>query len=615
MDYKSVILGNAAETSDQEDEHPLRRVIDSTLVDFLGNDLVFCLLEPLEIYKLDDAKYRVHVRSRLGEEESKSIGADFVAMIHKLFDDETVSISQSEYLYFGSSAESGEKHKIFEAEDEVQFSCPSAPLTDWLEAKTDPLRWSYAALDPAGPAEIQGKFERYRRAQVSDLLEKYFPATAHVEQGFLYNLLVPAAFQGKKEHSRSKRALGAVFLVVLSKRSIPDEVRERLFMRLSLCMYYFHSAEAIDKLIVESGMDRYRSILGMLESPLIQLTSALSEVERDAQELRAILFEPSRGLMAARHRLAEYFKEGLWIQTPDGGSFSVRHQPSDIRSLRDAQWTLAFLLSAIRGEKPKILSSKEALAFELVFFREGSKNPESPYHGLSNAVARFFPGGLEKWCSEGWAKVDDLSAITSVLSSFKENLFSVLKPDFDSSLTVSHVYMLLGIGKEPTARQGASCVVPKLSEPFSSFAHLVEFLGMLIEQHAGSRDHSGLDFVVEIEGCSCNGGKAKAKCKPQATISSELGSWIVVGESSRFKTYDELAGCLRLLISEKKARGSRDITQMGNFIGCFAYLFERCSEVEAVLTESDLLAIRWQRFEILFKDRKLMLRANEPDNL
>ncbi len=606
MNYWSIIFGEGSSTrSGVQNEAPLYYIIDSTLKEYFENDLVLCILEPLEIHKLNDAQYRVFVRARLSTEQAQKIGSRFVDMIHELFT-EDVSISQSKYLYFGD--ETGE-HEIFDAEDRPTIFPPSADLSDWVEAHTAPLRWHYTTLDASPKGAIDGKFQRYRDAQ-TNLIAEFFPDSGGGKtEGYLYNLLVPAAFQGADTHSRSKRALGAIFLVVLTKRPIPPALRELLFLRLSLFMYYYHSAEAIDKLIVESGLDRYQRILNMLEMPLTNLTTALSEVERDAQELRAILFEPSRGLLAARHRISDLFKEGEWIQTPDGGSIRVEHQPDQIPDSRHAQWTLAYLLASIRGDKPKIKSAKEALAYELVFFRDARRANESPYQGLAKSLNRFLPGEFDEWCGNGWQKIEDIESLKEVLGTFKQHLFHILKPDYGKGLTLNNIHTLLGIGLRPSSpKAGSVCVVPRLNEPFSSFAHLLEFLGMLVEQHPDFRQHGGEAFEVSVAGCSCLNNSKKSNCFPIVTIAAPSSNWIDAGgKTSAYKDYQAVADDFNRMIDDKSALQSRELRQLGNFRGSFAYLFNRTDPKPKLSTNNECLICGWERFQIRFQGKDLIL--------
>jgi len=611
MNYRSIIFGDESAARASASEAPrLYEVVDSTLKDYL-DDLALCILEPLEIHKLNDGQYRVFVRSRLTEDKSKVIGVKFVELIQTLFTQEEASISRSKYLYFGN--ETTGEHGIFDAEDQLSFKPSSSPLSNWVEARTEPLRWNYATLDATPKAGIDEKFLRYRRSQAGLTDEFFSESQSNAVDGYLYNLLIPAAFQGAMKHSRSKRALGAIFLVLLIKRKIPQAVRELLFLRLSLFMYYYHSAEAIDKLIVESGMDRYQRILGMLEKPLSNLTTALTEVERDAQELRAVLFEPSRGLLAARHRIAVFFKEGEMLQTPNGGWVPIAHQPEQIRDPQHAQWTLAYLLASIRGDKPKIPSPQEALIFELVFFRNALQSNENPYQGLAQSLDRLLTDGLNGWCLDIQARTMNLDLLKNELASFKENLFQILKPDYQHSLTRNHIYTLLGIGQAPSsARDGAACVMPGLCDPFSSFAHLLEFLGMLAEQHPEFKSADGrAKFGVTIAGCTCNNQDSQSgrlNCSPIATISAPSIPWIDPGDQNPFyKDYSAVGADFTRMIADTSLQQSRELGQLGNFRGSFAYLFNRTNPKPDVCATVDALSCKWARFQIQFCGKNLIL--------
>lgn len=604
MDYWSLLGGERAKSAPPS----ITDVIDSVLSPY-WNQIDLCVVEPLEIYKLDRGQYHVLVKGNLADDQCDSAGKSFINMVHELFTGTNASISRSRLLYFGESH--NEAHQIFSSCDPFNYPYPKLNANPrWVTAQTEPLRWSYADLLDSELSAVEEKFSLYRKAQIERWLPGVWGIDENGSNGFLYNLLIPAAFQGDLKHERARRALGAVFIVIVSRNKIDQQVVESLFLRVSLFMYYYHSAEAIDSLIIQTGMDRYQKMLLMLQAPLNNLTSSLQEMERDAQELRAVLYEPVRGLLAARRRIAEYFRGGEWLSTP-GGGFVIAHKPADIADLAQAQWTLAHLLAGVRGDRPRLVSAKESLAYEVAFFSAALEDEKHQFHEFSHAVNRLGDCGINRMVRNGMAALDNLAELVGFISAFKLNLFTILKPDYSWPLTTGHLHSLIS-APLPTGRDAdnarTTCIVSLHNTPFVSYAHFIEFLGLMFSQHSDCKARGMSSFEVDCIGCEgccsrSHGGVISTTFKAHAS------PWIVP---------DELSNVVDLLQQMNRAKaqttpflsGDFSDRQYGDFVSCFSYLFRRSiTPAESINGIEGGVRISWKMFELEFNETRFTISS------
>lgn len=72
--------------------------------------------------------------------------------------------------------------------------------------------------------------------------------------------------------------------------------------------------------------EKYRQMLELLATPLGNLSNALGEMQRDTQELRAVLYDPSKALFHSAPLLADLFEEDKLINVSQHLRVMVSHQ-------------------------------------------------------------------------------------------------------------------------------------------------------------------------------------------------------------------------------------------------------------------------------------------------
>ncbi len=135
-----------------------------------------------------------------------------------------------------------------------------------------------------------------------------------------------------------------------------DESIRRLLEQVSEVMYLKARQKAHGKLkdalrSTVAKLDKYHKMLALLMNPLENLTQALEEMQADAQNLRAVLYEPSNAIFAAAPRVTKYFTEGATVG--EGGLTwkSLHNYVSTAKGIMPvAKQTLAALILEIFGK-------------------------------------------------------------------------------------------------------------------------------------------------------------------------------------------------------------------------------------------------------------------------
>ncbi len=112
---------------------------------------------------------------------------------------------------------------------------------------------------------------------------------------------------------------------------------------------YIHNVAKVEEL------QKFKQMLELLQKPLKSISGALSTMQSESQELRAILFEPEEALFASHAAITPFFKEGatLPLDGPWAIGFRIKHLPSQYTE-DDARLVLSCLLCAVFGELDKI---------------------------------------------------------------------------------------------------------------------------------------------------------------------------------------------------------------------------------------------------------------------
>ena len=96
-------------------------------------------------------------------------------------------------------------------------------------------------------------------------------------------------------------------------------------------------------------MKKHGEMLNLLTKPLESLTDALNRTQEDTQRLRAILYNPTKGLFAAAPLVMDYFTEGHPLRL-DPFFWEVSHEPDVYKNPFAACSVLAAVVCAIFGK-------------------------------------------------------------------------------------------------------------------------------------------------------------------------------------------------------------------------------------------------------------------------
>lgn len=77
------------------------------------------------------------------------------------------------------------------------------------------------------------------------------------------------------------------------------------------------------------ALEKHKQMLELLSDPLHRLSESLESMQNDAQELRAILYDPPQTLFKTHQLIAPLFDEGREIDVTDSIKVRAAHKPSD----------------------------------------------------------------------------------------------------------------------------------------------------------------------------------------------------------------------------------------------------------------------------------------------
>ena len=109
------------------------------------------------------------------------------------------------------------------------------------------------------------------------------------------------------------------------KKDKEDYQRNNLFPRLQRTL---RQLSAIHLNSQTESLRKYKQMMELLSSPLRNLTEALATMQRDTQQLRAILYEPSKTIFESYQRISVLFEEGNTVYISDSIQIVITHNPS-----------------------------------------------------------------------------------------------------------------------------------------------------------------------------------------------------------------------------------------------------------------------------------------------
>ena len=168
--------------------------------------------------------------------------------------------------------------------------------------------------------------------------------------------------------------------------------------------------------------------LDLLQKPLRAISSALSTMQSESQELRAILYEPEEALFASHAAISPFFKDGapLPLGSPWAKTIQIRHTPNQYK-LEDATLVLSCLVCAIFGEIETIrLLPHRDLLTDGVAEIIGKKRVSQATSNLSKVLAWLLTGDENAHLEEFIKRADKDKVVNAILN-IKHSLFAPYK--------------------------------------------------------------------------------------------------------------------------------------------------------------------------------------------
>jgi len=140
-----------------------------------------------------------------------------------------------------------------------------------------------------------------------------------------------------------------VFFIIKTKIGI--DIKESIYpiighIKNSLTQYLANGVYELVKRNTEE-MKRHSEVLHLLMRPLKDMSSAISAMQRDAQELKFLLYDPSEALFECRHLISDCFEQGKSLQISDYKNIEIEHSPGNYND--NAKVVLAYIICRLFG--------------------------------------------------------------------------------------------------------------------------------------------------------------------------------------------------------------------------------------------------------------------------
>jgi len=193
---------------------------------------------------------------------------------------------------------------------------------------------------------------------------------------------------------------------------------------------------------------KHEEMLNLLTKPLESLTDALNRTQEDTQRLRAILYNPTKGLFAAAPLVRDYFTQGHDLRL-GSVKWKVDHQPGDYENPFAACAVLAAVVCTVFGKSETFnlardgnalwcrtleLLNQSDPAFEqltktikLLLWHHETSNGEEKKKNLVEYMQKVLVDKIEDQPDEGTKDYSSFGFIKESLERFKEVIFTPFK--------------------------------------------------------------------------------------------------------------------------------------------------------------------------------------------
>lgn len=183
------------------------------------------------------------------------------------------------------------------------------------------------------------------------------------------------------------------------------------------------------------SLTKYQQMMQQLQDPLRRISSAISEMQSDTQELRAVLYEPEEALFASYSLIELYFRGGKPIKFAEANlqPIPIKHSPDQYTEDREIRLVSAVLFCAVFGEDQKLFEERDenriltvaTTIMEKVQCRTSLKRMAADFRWLTeqNDLASLFrePEPDKSWPNK--------AVYSTALSAIKAALFTPFKTD------------------------------------------------------------------------------------------------------------------------------------------------------------------------------------------
>ena len=229
------------------------------------------------------------------------------------------------------------------------------------------------------------------------------------------------------------------------KAEIIPHLRVRLTQWLGHNFYSKAQAQLFEANNRAVELKKQAEMLRVLQRPLIRVSEALSAMQSDTQELRAILFEPDEALFASHAEIAPFFIEGEFHGFKQAGisALPIHHTPDDYLKgdSMNLQYIFAGVLCAIFGNLDDLKRSRgkrQLIANSIDILSEAEAGASTKQ--MADNLKWLLIEGNSKLCVSKEPTFSDMlnaavgadekrKAVVIALRNVKNALFAPFKPD------------------------------------------------------------------------------------------------------------------------------------------------------------------------------------------